>query len=122
MRMRKSKSKRIVTLPERFEPKFWQQADGRCSIIREIRKRCDALKTTVCADTPQKQMLCERAVFLGVQLETMESNAVQAGEFAPSVYVQAVNCLIGLLKALGLERKAKAIDNLERYIKEKRNR
>lgn len=47
--MRK-RSKKVVTLPERFVPQFWQEADGRCAAIKEIRRRYEVLKDDVQAD------------------------------------------------------------------------
>ncbi len=46
----------------------------------------------------------------------MEVEASQAGTFDPGVYTQMVNCLAGLLKALGLEKRAKAVGDLKSYV------
>ncbi|GAB4153539.1 MAG: hypothetical protein Tsb009_30000 [Planctomycetaceae bacterium] len=31
------------TIPSRFEPRFWESADGRCAVIKELRRRYDEL-------------------------------------------------------------------------------
>ena len=98
-----------VTLPERFEPHFWQDADGRCSLVKQIKKRVDKLKEDTRADSYQRELLAERAAFVAVQLETMERMAAEQGKFDAGVYTQMTNSLMGLLKALGLDKKVRAI-------------
>lgn len=108
-----------VSIAEQFVPRFWDSVDGRTGIAKEIRRRFEELKTDTGADTAQKEMLCQRAIFIGIQLETMEIEAAQEGKLDAGVYTQMSNALLGLLKALGLERKqAKALD-LRSYVKER---
>lgn len=45
------------------------------------------------------------AVFLGIQLETMEREAADSGEFDQGVYTQMANALSGILTKLGLGKK-----------------
>ena len=75
------------------------------------------LKQDIQADSYQKDLLCQRAIFISVQLETMELLAAEKGNFNAGVYTQMVNALLGLLKSLGLERRAKTVVNLKTYIK-----
>lgn len=104
-------------LAKRFTPRFWEQADSRLATIREMRHRYDLLKADCQADSYQKDLLCQRATFVAAKLETMEVTATETGEFDMGVYTQAVNCLLGLLRSLGLERKAKNVQSLESYVK-----
>jgi hypothetical protein len=113
-------SNKLVTLPERFVPQFWDEADGRVAVIKEIKRRCESLKADAQADSYQKDLLCQRAIFIVVQLETFEVVALQNGGLNAGVYTQMTNTLIGLLKSLGLERRAKQIDSLASYINKKR--
>jgi hypothetical protein len=115
------RNKKQVTLPDKFEPRFWDSADGRCSIIKEIRRRYLTLKEDTQSNSYQKDLLCQRAIFISVQLETMERVAAEKGKFNAGVYTQMVNALVGLLKSLGLERRAKKVVNLKTYIKERKN-
>ena len=123
--MKKKKSKRKYTntkamnLPERFDPKFLDDADGRSAAIKELRRRFRRLKEDAGIDSYQKDILAKRAIFVACKLETMEVAAATTGEFNAGVYVQAVNCLVGLLKCLGLERKAKKVTNLRSYVEAK---
>ena len=93
--------------------------DRRYAIVKEIRRRYLKLKSDTNADCIQKDMLAQRAIFVGVQLETMEALAAEEGVFDPGVYTQMVNCLTGLLRALGLERQKFSGQTLEGYLKSK---
>lgn len=105
-----------VSIPDRFVPQFWDGIDGRCSIVKEIRTRYDAMKTDAGADSCQKDLLVQRAVFISVQLETMECMAAENGKFDPGVYTQMTNTLMGILKTLGLEKRIKEVTNLRAYV------
>ena len=118
--MLKRNEKKLVTLPDRFVPQFWDEADGRISVVKEIRNRYRMLKQDVQADSYQKDLLCQRVTFISIQLETMELVATETGKFNAGVYTQMVNSLMGLLKSLGLERKAKKVASLQTYIKERK--
>jgi hypothetical protein len=108
------------TLPTRFTPRFWQDADRRVALIREIESRVERLKTECDADSYSRQILCERAVFLTAMLETNERDAVEGIKTLDTgQYVQAINSLIGVLKALGLERRAKKLGSLAAYVEGK---
>ena len=108
--------KKPIVLRGNFVPQFWNEADGRSAIVKEIRRRVEVLKTDTGADSAQKQMLCERAVFIALQLETMECAATDNGKIDLGVYTQATNALLGLLKALGLNRSLPPVYDLKTYI------
>ena len=115
---RPTRAENAGTLPARFVPKFWSDADRRVAIIREIESRVERMKADANADSYQKEVLAERAVFLISILETSERDAIEGSKaHHTGGYVQAINSLIGVLKALGLERKAKAI-GLAKYVEE----
>jgi hypothetical protein len=109
--------KKVVALPSRFVPQFWENEDRRCSVVKEIRRRYEELKAHAGVESYQKDVLCQRAVFIGVQLETMECVATDSGKFDAGVYTQMTNTLLGLLKALGLERNLKQVVDLKTYMK-----
>ncbi|QEG39391.1 hypothetical protein [Roseimaritima ulvae] len=111
------KAKQPTRLPQRFEPKFLEQADGRQVAVREIKKRLNVLMADVGADSYQKELLVRRAIFISVQLETMEVNAAEGGMFDMGVYTQAVNALSGLLTKLGMEKSAPDVVDLSDYLK-----
>ncbi|MBW3540726.1 MAG: hypothetical protein KY476_10685 [Planctomycetes bacterium] len=106
-----------ITIPARFEPHFWAGVDGRCTIAKEIRRRYELLKDHTGAESYPKDLLVQRAIFIGLQLETMECVAAERGEFDPGVYTQMVNALSGLLSKLGLERRDReAVPTLKAYV------
>jgi hypothetical protein len=108
-----------VPFPQSFVPRFWEELDQRSYAVREMVRRVTVLKEHVCADSAQKEILLQRVVFLSIRLETMEVSAAEGGEFDEGKYTQAVNSLLGLLKALGLENKAKKVLNLKSYVEGK---
>lgn len=124
--MAKKKTKRRYTntkdmdLPARFVPKFLDDADGRPHVIRVLRNRLQQLKDDAGVDSYQKDLLAQRAVFIAAKLETMEVDAVTNNVIDFGSYTQACNCLIGLLKCLGLSRKAKEVIDLKTYVRSKR--
>ncbi|MFW6154882.1 MAG: hypothetical protein ACOC95_06665 [Planctomycetota bacterium] len=104
------------TLPARFEPRFWEDADARLHIVRRIRDRYELLKADAGADSAQRDILVQRATFLQVWLETQERQAIEDGVFDPGPWVQAVNALTGLFRLLGLERRNPAHADLRAYV------
>ena len=117
---RRRTANKTSTLPDRFVPKFLDEADGRQASIRLIRQKLNQLMGDVDADSVQKEMLCEQAVFLYVKLQTMQVEALETGELDFGSYTQAVNALSGLLTKLGLEKKAKQTLDLKGYVKERK--
>jgi len=111
-----------TTLPTRFKPHFLDEADGRITAVKELRRRIELLKVDTATDSYQKEILCERVAFLTAQLETQERKAIEEEEFNAGTYCQAVNTLVGLLRSLGLERQAKKIDSLASYVESKTKR
>lgn len=109
-----------TTLPTRFTPKFWADADRRVALVREIESRVARMKVDAEADSYQKEVLSERAVFLISMLETAERDAVEGVKALDTgSYVQAINSLLGVLKSLGLDKKAKKL-GLAQYVEERR--
>jgi hypothetical protein len=117
--MPKARKNNNTNIPAKFIPQFLEDADGRCSVIKELKRRYDILKADTGADSYQKDLLVQRATFVGIQLETIETVAAETGRFESGSYGQLVNTFIGLLKALGLERKRKSVVNLNEYMQTK---
>jgi len=116
----KKQDRKKPALPSRFEPQFWAEADGRLAVTQEIKRRIKRLKEDSGADSYQKNLLCEKAVFLAIVLETMERNAAEGTEELDfGRYTQGLNALVGLLRTLGLERRIKEVVNLSDYKKQK---
>lgn len=114
------KQDKVTTLPARFEPKFWESADGRSAIVRAVRQRVVDLQADCAADSFQKRLLCERTAFVALRLETLERDAVDGKSVDFGSYLQGVNTLIGLLRILGLERQARQVTDLQSHLASKR--
>ena len=103
-------SRRVASaIPDVFSPEFWSDQDSRLHVARTIKRMVARLMDDAGADSYQKELLSQRAVFLALQLETAEIEAARSGNFDPGQYTQGVNALLGLLKALGLEKKARKV-------------
>ena len=111
----RAKSDTTITLPQKFVPHFWSDQDRRLAHVREIQKRYEDLVADSAANSVQKELLCQRAVFLSIWIETQKVNAASTGEFDAGKYVHAVNSLVGLLRCLGLDKQAKETMNLSDY-------
>lgn len=117
--LRKARVKELK-IAKTFTPRFWQGEDSRLAVVKEIRRRVDRLKRDVGCDSYQKELLCERAVFVLCQLETIECSAIAHQDPVDlGCYLQGVNALSGLLNKLGLERKVQKAGGLKRYLEER---
>jgi hypothetical protein len=109
------------TLPTRFAPKFWADADRRVALVREIESRVERMKNDTGSESYAKEILCERAIFIVSLLETSERDAIEGiKELDVGSYVQSCNALLGILKSLGLERQVKKLGSLAAYVEERR--
>jgi len=111
--------RRAVLIPKQFKPRFWEDSDRRCAVVKTIKRRYELLKQDTGADSLQKDLMCQRAAFISVVLETQEVNAAEGQDVDLGSYIQASNGLIGLLKALGLNRHQKPVGDLKSYLEEK---
>jgi hypothetical protein len=102
-------------IPATFRPKFIEDLDQRNHATREVRRRFDLLKRDSGAESYQSQLICEHAAFLSLILSTAEAEALQTGKLDVGSFVQALNSLTGLLKAVGLHKRAKAV-GLDDYL------
>lgn len=106
-------------LPAVWEPRFLDRADSRFSAVRLVRQRIELLEADAGADSEQKRLLCSRAAFIATVLETEECRCLENGQPPTGSYFQMTNCLIGLLRAIGLERHARDAGDLRSYLAEK---
>jgi hypothetical protein len=104
-------------LPITFRPKFWEGADRRAAVVREVERRVELFKGDCGGgDSVQRRTLCERAAFITILLETAEVLAIDEKKpFDSGAYTQQTNTLLGLLKALGLEKRV-AARGLKAYV------
>jgi hypothetical protein len=109
-----------AAIPATFTPRFWNDCDSRLAVIRNIRSRYHVLREAVGGDiSPQRDLLAQRIAFLAILIESAEVRAAEGGELDHGVYVQSVNALTGLLKAVGLERRVKQAGSLSKYLEQR---
>ncbi len=100
----------------RWQPRFLDDTDHRQACVKAIRQRMKLLKEDCGCDSFQKELLVEQAVFISVQLETMKVDALEGKPFEAGVFTQMVNSLVGLLRVLGIEKKAAGVLDLKTYV------
>lgn len=110
-------------VPDRFQGGWLTALDGRLSLARELRGRYRELTDDLGgldALSYQRRTLAERAVWLEYHLAQQEQSlAAGTGDFNPGQWTQACNALVGLLKTLGLDRKAADVPDLATYLARK---
>lgn len=110
------------TLPSEFRPRFLDTLDGRTQTARVLRQRLAEIQSDLGgADqlSYAQRSLARRAVWLEAWIETQEANAADGEKIEIGQQVSALNSLIGILKTLGLERKASQVPDLATYLKRK---
>lgn len=131
----KTKNKRRLRLYSKRRPKFpnpvngkkdrksgfslrlIEEADSRFSVVKTIKRRLEQLIEDAGCDSIQKEILAGRAVFMAARLESMEVEAIEGTEIDWGSYVQACNCLNGVLTKLGLDKHlGHEVIKLEQYV------
>jgi hypothetical protein len=120
----------VPGLPQRWEPGFLSRVDHNLPIYRDLQDSYDEIVDDAGGEaglTRTKKALVERFVFLEAVLRTLEHRIAEAMADNPkktmedlSRWIQALNSLTGLGKAIGLERVKKRVVSLQAYVKRKR--
>jgi hypothetical protein len=103
-------------VPATFRLKFISDLDQRSHATREVRRRFELLKRDSGAESYQQELLCEHAAFLSLVVSTQEAEALQTGKLDAGSFVQSLNALTGLLKAVGLHKRCKDVGSLHDYL------
>ncbi len=110
-------------MPDRFVPKFYDQADQRQSMIREIKRRIKRLIDETGADTYAKEKLCERAIHMALLIERMELQQAEGEFIDPVVFSRLVAAEQKIWSQLGIEPiddDSDDTDDLANYVKSSR--
>lgn len=114
------KNNKEASLPVKFSPRFWKDCDARLAVIQNIRSRqhliCEACGGN---ESPQRNLLSQRIAFLAILIETWEIAAAEGEPFDVGRYTQSVNAFLGLIKAVGLEKRIKSTKDLKAYLDER---
>ena len=123
------KERKRTTLPNKYEKNFLSKLDGRYELARELKAAYSELTDDLGGSenlSHIKRALCERFVWLeavmrGIEKQIAEGSEKKAARLL-SRWIQAVNSLTGLAKSLGLERRARKVEQLREYVDRKSNR
>lgn len=110
------------TAPQEYSPDWIQSLDGRCGITQEVKRRYQALTDDLGGAANlsyQQRAIVSRVLFVELSLQNQEADIAKGQEVDTGKYTQQVNSLVGLLKTLGLERKAKEVPDLASFLKSK---
>jgi len=89
-------------------PRFWSDVDNRLVCVKRIKRRLEKLRAGGGIDSYEKELLAQRACFLSLHIEELERDSVEGKPIDKGSYVQAVNCLMGILRVLGLGNRTAA--------------
>ncbi|PKL95570.1 MAG: hypothetical protein CVV18_05000 [Gammaproteobacteria bacterium HGW-Gammaproteobacteria-8] len=109
-------------IPPRYSETWIERMDGRTQVARAIRDRLEALQSDLGGPDSmsyQQRSLSKRAIWMEAVIEQQEIALSKGEEIDQGKLTQAVNTLIGLLKTLGLERKARDVPDLHQWMKRK---
>jgi hypothetical protein len=110
---------KCTELPDRYSEDWLAKLDGRTAIARVIRDRLEDLQTDLGGRDSlsyQQRSLTKRAIWMEAIIEQQEIALSRGEDVDQGKLTQAVNSLIGLLKTLGLERKAREVPSLRDYM------
>ncbi|GAA0581432.1 hypothetical protein GCM10008997_32910 [Halomonas salifodinae] len=106
-------------LPNDYSHDWLERLDGRTRLAQAVRQRYSALTTDLGGHenlSYQRRSLARRALWQEAVIEQMEAALARGEDVDLGRMTQAVNSLQGLLKTLGLDRKAKDIPDLQTYL------
>ena len=109
-------------LPPNYSADWIEKLDGRTSLARAVSDRLAHLESDLGghdALSYQQRSLAKRVIWMEAVIEQQEAAIARGEEVDQGKLTQAVNSLIGLLKTLGLERKAKEVPDLASYLKQR---
>jgi hypothetical protein len=121
------KTRKQAHLPSRFSPNFLSKMDGRFLLAKELRVAYEEI--TADQGGPEglshvSRALCEKFVWLEAILRKTEAQIAASDDAEEtgvllSRWIQGLNSLCGLGRAIGIKRQAKRIPSLENYVRGK---
>ena len=118
---------KLMDVPKKYKVGFLQKMDGRTEACKMLRSSFNEIISDLGGVDNLSHIqicLCERFTFLEFVLRRLEyriANEPKQSSKLLARWVQSLNSLVGLGKSIGLERRAKKVPSLEKYIS-KRNR
>jgi hypothetical protein len=110
----------LQTIAPDYSADWIEKLDGRTTLARAVNSRLQQLVTDCGGDRSYMIFsLCKRTVWMEALVEKQEAAAARGEEIDTGRYTQSVNALQGLLRTLGLERRAKPAEDLHEYMRRK---
>lgn len=104
-----------------FKPHNIEDLDGRFDGGKSVKQRYRQFKRESNSTSLAKDVLCRRAAFLSVLVESLEVEALTGKKFHSGNLIQAGKTLFAILKELGLENTAAVpVRPLQRYLENAR--
>lgn len=106
--------------PRTFDPLWIQKADNRLVVIKMARERLSDLANDLGGDLSyQETVLARRLIWLELLAETIERD-VSEGKADVDIggYVQRINAIVGVIRLLGLKRRARKVPSLAKVLQE----
>jgi hypothetical protein len=103
-----------------FKPHNIEDLDGRFDGGKQVKQRYRQFKRESGSTSLARDLLCRRAAFLSVMVESLEVEALTGKKFHSGNLLQAGKTLFAILKSLGLENTAaKPLGGLRKYLADK---
>ncbi len=112
---RGTSSKLLATLPDSYSANWLQRLDKRTKIARAVLSRIAELESDAGggeALSAARRSLIRHAAWLDALVDSHELRLASGEQIDAGAYTQSLNSLIGLLRLLGLERKARNVRTL----------
>lgn len=106
------KSSLPTDLPERYAKDFLDAIDKRVRVAKVLGGIINAIYSDLGGKenvSIMQQMICEKIAYLKLMTAQAELTMARGGRIDEPAYLNAINCLSGLLSKIGLKRKAKSI-------------
>lgn len=106
-------------MPGAFSLDWLEKLDGRTRLAQAAHSRYQALTADLGGNDElsyQRRSLCKRIVWHELVIEQQEGALARGEEVDQGRLTQAVNTLIGLLKTVGLDRKARDVTDLQSFM------
>ncbi|QGM21430.1 hypothetical protein GJ672_03535 [Spiribacter sp. 2438] len=103
-------------LPPRYTHDWIESLDQRTSLARAVRDRLQRLEADMGGGDSlsyQRRSLAKRAIFMEALIEQREAAIARGEDVDQGQLTQATNTLIGLLKTIGLDRRARDLTPAE---------
>ena len=106
-------------LPERYRDNWLAEIDLRYAPARKATETLLELQEALggAAElSPQQRMLCERATWLHLRLQSMEAEYLAGAGLDTRDYVAMTSTLVSVLHRLGMKRATRRVPSLSEYL------